>query len=184
MTDTINNNPGDDEDGLFDPAQDTFPSKFHLRDRLVAIYPDGENGMRPGDAGGDPYPWYSSTTVVLDDGPNGWQAEVRDKDGDPIPNLVPSVAENGPQVLEGFQWMAGGFVARMKQKLPNTQTGLPGSIVGRVNVRKGTKGSPPWGIEPATPAEIEVAMRYKDVCKGARQAVAAKWRERHSQDAF
>jgi hypothetical protein len=187
VTDTnVNTSPADDsDDGLFDAAADTFPGRVHLRDRLVVIYPDGESGQRPG-SNGKPYTWYSSTTVVLDDGPEGWQAEVRDDDGDLVPNLVPSVADEGPQVLNKFQWSASGIATRMAQKLPDAKTGVPGSILGRINaIKNKDKGkNPPWSIAKPTEADMETARQYRDTCKAARDAITADRLAKQDSDAF
>lgn len=190
MTDTVNTTTPEDEEGLFDGAQDTFPSRIHLRDRLVVIYPTGVSGKRPGSNGKD-YTWYESTTVVLDDGPDGWQPEVRDDDGDLVPNLVPSVADEGAQVLEKFQWSAAGIATRMAQKLPK-RTGdpatneMPGSILGRINAMKNKdKGkNPPWSIAKPTEDDMVTARRYTAVCKAARHAIRDERVKAQDSDAF
>jgi hypothetical protein len=182
----VNPNAGqqDDDDGLFDPATDTFPRRNDLRDRLVVVYPTGEHGTRQSDDG-KPYPWYATTTVVLDDGPDGWQPTVPDDDGDPTPNLVPSVADNGPQVLTNFQWSATGLVSRIQTKLPDA-TGKPGSICGRINVMKNkVKGrSAPWSIAKATEDELNIARQYRDVLKAARDAITKDNVAKADKDAF
>lgn len=190
MTDqNVNVNAGqdDDDDGLFDAATDTFPRRNDLRDRLVVVYPTGEHGTRKGDGpDAKPYPWYATTTVVLDDGPDGWQPTVPDDDGDPTPNLVPSVADNGPQVLTNFQWSASGLVSRIQTKLPDPKTGKPGSICGRINVMKNkVKGrSAPWSIKGASEDELNVAREYRDVLKAARDAITKDNLAKLDQDAF
>lgn len=180
MTDNVNTPADMDDDELFEGAQDTFPNKFHLRDRLVIIYPTGEHGTDQGENGS--YPWYQSTTVVLDDGPKGWQSEVPDKDGDPIENLVPSVSEDGMQVLQNLRWSTGGTVARMKNKLPSAD-GTPRGILGRINVKKG-KGAASWSIAAPTEDELALARTFNPQLRKVRDELAAQIRERMDSAAF
>jgi hypothetical protein len=185
VTDTVNGTtPADDDDGLFDAATDTFPRRNDMVDRLVVVYPTGKHGTRPSEDGKS-YPWYETTTVVLDDGPEGWQEQVKDDDGDWTPNLIPSVVDNGPQVLTNFQWSATGLVSRIQTKLPDAN-GRPGSIVGRINVMKNkVKGrSAPWSIAKPTEADMEMARRYADVCREARAAVQREAQKDLDKDAF
>lgn len=161
MTDTVNSTTEDLE--LFDEAKQEFPSKYDMRDRLVAIWVTGKQGTRPGQNGGDPYPWVDTITLVLDD-PNGaqdWDGMVKNEDGDRVETLVPSVAQEGPARLDNFQWSAGGLTARLLPRitLKDGKTGVPvyRPMIGRINERKSTqKGrNNPWGI--ATPTEAEAA---------------------------
>jgi hypothetical protein len=161
--------PGrDDDDGLFEAAKEQFPGKEDLKDRLVVIYPTGKSGQRQG-SNGKPYDWYETTTVVLDDGPKGYQSTVL-VDGVERENLVPSVAENGPQVLKNFQWSAGGLVARIK---PIADDPKVGSMLGRINVRPpAQKGmAPPWSIAKPTDEDMTTARKHTDVCRKARQEI-------------
>jgi hypothetical protein len=176
--------PDDNDDGLFDAATDTFPRRNDLRDRLVVIYPTGKHGERKSEDGKS-YPWYETTTVVLDDGPDGWQEQVPDDDGDLTPNLVPSVADVGPQVLKNFQWSATGLVSRIQTKVPG-RDGKPGSIVGRINVMKNKiKGrSAPWSISKPTDADMVTARQYRAVCAEARDAITAATLAAADSDAF
>ena len=187
MTDQNVNTPvqDDDDDGLFTPATDTFPRRNDLKDRMVAIYPTGEHGQRLSNDG-DPYDWYGSYTVVLDDGPDGWQPMVPDDDGDMTPNLVPSVADMGPTVLVDFQWSASGIVSRIKANLPDRTTGKPGSIVGRINTQKNkVKGrSASWSISKPTEDEMDIARQYTLECRRARADAQAKALEGQGGDAF
>lgn len=185
MTDTVNGTtPADDDDGLFDAATDTFPRRNDMVDRLVVIYPTGKHGTRLSE-GGDPYPWYETTTVVLDDGPEGWQEQVKDDDGDLTPNLIPSVLDEGAQVQVNFQWSASGIVSRIQAKLPDAN-GRPGSIVGRINTKKNkVKGrSASWSISKPTEADMETARQYADVCRQARAAVQREAQKDLDKDAF
>jgi hypothetical protein len=182
----VNAGQDDEDDDLFTPATDTFPRRNDLRDRLVVIYPTGKHGTRKGDGpDAKPYPWYETTTVVLDDGPSGWQDTVPDDDGDPTPNLVPSVADNGPQVLTNFQWSATGLVSRIQTNLPGAD-GKPGSILGRINVMKNkVKGrSAPWSISKATEDDLMVARQYRAECKAARDAITQENVKTADADAF
>jgi len=175
----------DDDDGLFVAATDTFPRRNDMLNRLVVIYPTGEHGQRLSNDG-DPYDWYSSYTVVLDDGPEGWQAMVPDDDGDMTPNLIPSVDQEGAQVQVNFQWSASGIVSRIQANLPDRQTGKPGSIVGRINSQKNRiKGrSPSWSISKPTEDDMAAARKYTVECRAARDDAQAKALEKQGGDAF
>lgn len=172
----------DDDDGLFEPASDTFPAKFDLKDRLVAVYPTGESGQRMG-ANNKPYTWYETTTVVLDDGPDGWQAQVVGDDGELRDSLVPSVEENGPQVLRNFQWSTDGMTARLK---PIADDPKVRSIVGRINKRPSTKKghNAAWSIAKPTDADMATARQHADVCRAERQAIRDARQAKADADAF
>lgn len=184
MTDVNVNAGQDDDDDLFEAASETFPSKFDLKDRLVVIYPDGESGQRMGE-NGKPYTWYSTTTVVLDDGPNGWQERVVGEGGELVANLVPSVAENGPQVLEHFQWSAGGITARLASRLPDAK-GKPGSQVGRINSRPNAKKgmAPSWSISTPTEEDMAIAREHREVCAAARRKITEAQVKAADNEAF
>lgn len=152
------------DDIEFESATSTFPNKFMLKDRLVAVYITGKHGSSQGENG--PYEWYETTTVVLDDGPEGWQAQVQDKDGDWIENLVPSVDEEGPQALRNFQWSTGGMVSRLQKR---TVEG-PG-MVGRIDKKKSAKGAASWSIIPATESDMAKAREFRDFCKSEKEAL-------------
>lgn len=176
MTDQINDMHDDD---LFEGAKDEFPSKFDLKDRLVVIYPTGKTFTRQGESG--PYQAYETTTVVLDDGPKGWQAQVVKDAGELEDNLVPSVADEGAQVLVKFQWSAVGVASRCAQQLPGRmvqgkRVDTPGSIVGRINTRKNGKPglAAPWGIAKPTEDEMALARSFREVCAAARAAIVAE----------
>jgi hypothetical protein len=142
---------------LFDDVPETFPSKFDLRDRLVLVWVTGVHGIRKGEK--DDYPYEETITLVVDDGPFGWQAEVMNTDtGSMQPNLVPSVAEEGPQKLANFQWSATGVVSRLSPRR-EAKTNRP--MVGRVNSKpnKQRGRAAPWGIASATPEEKALAAQ-------------------------
>jgi hypothetical protein len=145
--------PNEDED-FFESATSEFPAKEDLKDRLVAIWNTGKTGTRKSEATGLPYPYVETITVVLDDGPNGWQ----DRRPEGAPNLVPSVAEHGPQRLDGFQWSATGVYSRAVKRPVGS---IP--MIGRINMKPNkTKGmSPPWNIDEMTDADREIAREHR-----------------------
>lgn len=147
-------------DDLFEAAKDEFPAKEDLKDRLVVIYPTGKVGERKSAATGKMYPWIETTTVVLDDGPEG--ASFTD--------LVPSVAAEGPVVLTGFQWSAAGLVARLNPKVGDPK--VPG-ILGRINSMKNKQRgmADAWSIAPPTEDEMNVGRQHADVLTAARNAI-------------
>lgn len=155
-----------DPDIEFESAKSTFPSKEMLQDRLVAVYVNGKKGTEKGENG--PYEWYGTTTVVLDDGPEGWKDTVLDKDGDPLENLVRSVQDGGPVALRNFRWSTGGMTSR----LANRKVGGP-AMVGRINKRKSAKGAASWSISPATSEDLALAAEHGQFCKAERLATMA-----------
>lgn len=182
MTNDINT-PVPDDDDLFEGATDTFPAKFDLRDRLVVIYPNGKRGQRQGE-NGKPYDWYETTTVVLDDGPKGWSDTGRDDHGNDREMLVPSVKDEGAQVLENFQWSAGGLTSRLAKKLPDA-SGKPGSVLGRINSRPGKSGrNPSWSISAPTAEDMELARTFRAECAAARNKIQAEAQKNADEAAF
>jgi len=174
---------GQDDDDLFEGATDEFPAKFDMRDRLVVIYPTGVKGSRLGE-NGKSYDWYETTTVVLDDGPKGWSEVGRDDHGNDRPMLVPSVEDEGAQVLEHFQWSAVGMTSRIANKLPGSD-GKPGSLLGRINSRPGKNGrNPSWSISAPTEEDKVTARKYTAVCKAARDKVMAEINAKKDEAAF
>lgn len=161
------------EDEFFDSATSEFPAKEDLKDRLVAIWNTGKEGTRTSQATGKPYSWVETVTVVLDDGPQGWSG-VR-QDGDP--NLVPSVAGEGPQRLDGFQWSAGGIYSRVSKRPVG---GKP--IIGRINSRKNSvKGmADAWSIAEMTDEDRETARKYT----GLFRQVASDLEKKQDDAAF
>ena len=184
MTDVNTNAGQDDDEGLFEAASETFPSKFDLRNRLVVIYPTGVTGQRQGE-NGKPYTWYETTTVVLDDGPDGWQERVVGEGGEMQDNLVPSVAAEGPQVLTKFQWSAGGICARLATRLPKSD-GKPGSQVGRINSRPNVKKgmTPSWSISSAAEDDMTLARTHAAVCRAARNEITREYLASTDADSF
>jgi hypothetical protein len=175
---------GDDED-IFQNSSDDFPSKFHLRDRLVMIYPTDKAGTRQGENG--PYQWMETTTVVLDDGPQGWQPEVMNFETNTmVPNLVPSVAEEGPQVLENFQWSAGGVVSRLQGKQPAKNGGKPVGLLGRIDAKAQKGKAAAWRPNPPTEADQARALEpdIKAARLAARDAIRDAYKAEHEDDNF
>lgn len=179
MTDTQNTDVLEIDDAL-----EEFPGKEDLKDRLVAIWVTGKHGRRQGTGpGAKPYDWYETVTLVLDDGPN-WDG-FKIVDGEKQEMLVPSVAENGPQRLDNFQFSQGGMTKRLEQRVFVT---APGSIngpavmdkprkpracyLGRINSRKNSQAgfNASWSISTPTEADHEIAKKYAAQIK----AVAAE----------
>lgn len=152
---------------LFDDAKAEFPDKCDLRDRLVAIWVTGKHGTRPPQSGGEPYPWYETYTLVLDD-PNGatdWDGMVKDEHGDMRETLVEST-EEGPVLLKKFQWSASGLATRLEPRLTlkdkKTEAPIYRPMIGRINERRSTvKGrNNPWSIAEPTEADRDVARAH------------------------
>lgn len=153
----VNGTAGQEEE-LWDDATESFPSKDDLatlvtnknpdtQGRLLAIWARS-HGTRTGDRG--PYTFVETTTLVLDDGP----------DGDQFTELV-GPAEPGEGVrLDGFQYSTEGLTSRLKPRVEGkNKAGVPLAdrpMLGRINTKASTKvkgGSPAWSIAPATDDE-------------------------------
>lgn len=158
MTDTT------DELELFDDAQEEFPGKEDLKDRLVLVWATGKHGQRKG-ANGKPYDWYETITLVLDDGPNWTGRKIVDGDSKPI--LVPAVADEGPQRLDPFQWSTGGMTSRLANRVqgdkPKSFKPFLGRINSRPNSQKGFNAS--WSIAEPTADDKATAVRYAGLIK-------------------
>jgi hypothetical protein len=169
----------DDILDLVDDAQETFPAKEDLKDRLVAIWVTGKHGKRKG-AGPDakPYDWYETVTLVLDDGPN-WDG-FKIVDGEKQEMLVPSVAENGPQRLDGFQYSQSGLTQRLSGRvhLSATPARVNGDPVidkpksfkpyfGRINSRKNKQAgyNASWSISVPTDADQEIKIANAELIR-------------------
>ncbi len=152
MTDA-QNTPAEDE--FYDDAQETFPGKEDLKDRLVAIWAL-ENGHDTNDRG-EKYPTVQTITMVLDDGPEGYQATVI-RDGENSPNRVPSVQDEGPQEVR-LRWSTNGLVSRLAPRVGKTVKPMLGRINSRPNKTKGHSAS--WSISEPTAQDKDTANRYK-----------------------
>lgn len=185
MTDNVNGNAPMDESDLFEGSSDEFAGKEDMKDRLVMIYPTGRQGTGLG-ASGKPYPWYDTITVVLDDGPKGWQSEIVGKDGEPRENLIPSVEENGPQAVP-YRWSTSGATSRIAKKLPELNDGVPVGLLGRIDKGQAKGGNnAPWRPNPPTDADKELAVRpdMKAARLKARDEIVAALKASEAEDAF
>lgn len=162
---------------LFDDAQEEFPGKEDLKDRLVLIWVTGKHGVRKADAPGSrPYDWYETITLVIDDGPN-WNGK-KIVDDESVPMLVPSVKEFGPQRLNNFQFTMSGLTSRLSQRVqlspgepkvngapvndkPSTFAPMLGRINSRKNKQQGFSAS--WSIAKPTDADKQIARKYNDL---------------------
>lgn len=165
------------EDEFFDEATETFPGKEDLKDRLVAVWAL-DRGMDKNDDG-KPYPFVTSVTLVLDDGPNGW-SPTSVKDGDTVPNLVPSVADGLTEIP--LRWSTGGMVARLDPRVGNTTK----PMIGRINVRKNkTSGrSPSWSISAPTEDDKATARAVASQIKAVTERLIAEANKAADAGAF
>lgn len=148
------------QDEFFDDATEVFPGKEDLKDRLVAVWAL-ERGTDK-NAEGKPYPFVKTLTMVLDDSPNGW-SPTSIKDGDSVPNLVPSVAENGPQEIN-LRWSTEGMVSRLDPRVGKTWKPMLGRINSRKNSVAGRSAS--WSISAPTEEDRAIARRYAETHLG------------------
>jgi hypothetical protein len=157
------------DDDLFEPAKSEFPAKEDLKDRLVAIYPTGKVGTRKSQATNKEYGWVETTTVVLDDGPDG--------------TSVTDLVGPAPQVLRNFQWSAAGIFSRVEQK--RTNPSVPGTV-GRINSMKNKiKGmADAWSISTPTEDEMAIARQFGAECRAARDEIKAARAKDADEDAF
>lgn len=188
MTDSINTtSPAGDEDDLFEGSSDEFAGKEDMLNRLVMIYPTGEEGRfqaKKGQTQGDA--WYGTITVVLDDGPDGYQETVVGKNGEIRGNMIPSVAENGPQTVR-YRWSTKGAASRLAPKLPALHDGVPVGLLGRIDKGKATGGNnAPWRPNPPTDADRALAVRpeMRAARLKARDEIVASLKAAEAEDAF
>lgn len=140
MTDVNTTAPDDNED-FYDEAEETFPGKEDLKDRLVAVWAL-ENGTDV-NAEGKKYATVKTLTMVLDDGPDGTAAETAIRDEEVGENRV----GHAPAELD-LRWSTEGMVSRLAPRVGKTF--MP--MIGRINSRKNkVKGrSPSWSISKPT----------------------------------
>jgi hypothetical protein len=143
------------EDEFYDDAQETFPSKEDLKDRLVAVWAL-EKGTDK-NAEGRVYATVQSVTLVLDDGPEGW-SPTSIRDGEVTPNRVASVEQEGFQELP-LRWSTEGMVSRLGPRVGKTWLPMIGRINSRPNKVKGRSAS--WSIAAPTEDDKVILRQHK-----------------------
>jgi len=162
---------------LFDEARKEFPSKYDLKDRLVAIWVTGKTGTEKGE--NSDYTWVETITLVLDDpkGVKDWNGKVKNENGDTVDTLVAPVHDTTPQRMDAFRWSAGGFVARLKPRinLKDSNTGLPiyRPMIGRVDEKVVKGKANPWTILEPTDADKVTARKFADQIRAITLEVKA-----------
>lgn len=159
---------GTNEDEFFDDAQDVFPGKEDLGNRLVAVWAL-EKGTDYNDRK-EPYPIVQSVTLVLDDGPDGWQATVI-RDGEMTENRVPSVEAEGLQELN-LRWSTNGMVSRLAPRVGKTFKPMVGRINSRPNKTKGHSAS--WSISSPTEDDKTTVRRYQAELRAISERLEAE----------
>jgi hypothetical protein len=154
--DTESKASASEQDEFFDDATETFPGKEDLKDRLVAVWAL-ERGQDK-NAEGKHYPFVTSVTLVLDDGPDGW-SPTSIKDGETVPNLVPSVKDEGPQEIN-LRWSTSGMVSRLEPRVGKTFKPMVGRINSRKNKTAGRSAS--WSIAAPTDEDKVIARQHAD----------------------
>lgn len=195
MTENVNSTTSTEAEELFDDATEAFPSRHDLaalasdrnpdtEGRLVAIWAQS-HGTRPGERGA--YTFVETTTLVLDDGPDGDQATEL------VGTAVPEEGKPGEGVrLDGFQYSTEGLVARLKPRVEGkNKAGVRLStrpMLGRINTRKSTKvkgGAPAFSIAPATEDEKAwILEHFKDAILSINEEMTAKLKDADEQAAF
>jgi hypothetical protein len=155
--DTTNSTTPEDE--FFDDAAETFPGKEDLKDRLVAVWATGRGQDKNAD--GKTYPYVTGVTLVLDDGPDGW-SPTSVKDGETVPNLVPAVADEGPQEI-ALRWSTSGMVSRLDPRVGKTTKPMIGRINSRPNKVKGRSAS--WSIATKTESDLATVLEHGSAIK-------------------
>jgi hypothetical protein len=169
---------------LFDDAQATFANKLDLKDRLVLVWVTGKHGTEKGANG--PYEWYETFTLVLDDGPN-WTGQVYDAEKEVMrPVLVPSVAGEGPQLLERFRYSFGGMVARLALRVTGDKPKSFKPMLGRLNSRpNAVKGmAPSWSVAEPTEDDRQIAIKHADLIRQTSEKVRTLVNGGTDEDAF
>lgn len=191
MTDTTNTS-ATDEDEFYVDAQDNFPDKFDFEDRLVAIWPTGKTGTRPG-TNGKPYPWIETLTLALDDGPDGDKGTGIK--GDPRDGNTFLVGP-APASAEDIQWSAAGIYSRVRPRLGKLKMKTDGTpeldengqpikdyrpVIGRINrIRNKDKSlADPWSLAKPAEADRAAMLRHAGVIK----TLTAKVKEGFEKDA-
>lgn len=172
-----NTTPAGEED-FYDDAAETFPGKEDLKDRLVAVWALTRGQDKNSD--GRLYPYVTSVTMVLDDGPTGW-SPTSIKDGETVPNLVPSVADNGPQELN-LRWSTEGMVSRLDPRIGKTDKPMVGRINSRANKVKGRSAS--WSIAAPTDEDKAIARTHLAAVKAVTARLVADRAKAEDEGAF
>lgn len=174
MADAKTATPAAPADEFYDEANEEFPSKEDLKDRLVAIWVSGTKGTRKGNDG-KMYPWVETTTLVIDDGP----------DGKSTTDLV------GPALvkLDNFQWSVGGMTSRLLPRIKAVDEGgnrIFKPMVGRINSRKNkTKGfSDSWSIAKPTEEDKVKLRAIQDKLEAITETVRKESTEAEDSAAF
>jgi hypothetical protein len=184
----------DEDSEWMDGASASFPKAEHLAPalppnfgpgRLVAIWAKSA-GNRRNDSGKE-YPYVSTLTLVLDEGPDG-QAWLTGQNGwDPeASTIVPA----SPVRLDDFQHSTGGLVARLQKRLTGkTPAGVSlryRPMVGRMNTQasKTNKNVAAFSISEPTQADMEVARKYKDMIKAINAELEAADKAAEDSEAF
>jgi hypothetical protein len=174
----------DEDSEWMDGASATFAKAEHLAPsippnfgagRLVAIWAQ-ENGTRKNDKGKE-YPFVSTLTLVLDEGPNG-QAWLTGTDGwaADASQVIPA----SPVRLEEFQHSTGGLVARLQKRVTGLSAkGVPlrfRPMIGRMNTQPSSqnKNVAAFSISEPTAADMTVARKYKDMITAINAELEAK----------
>lgn len=165
------------EDEFFDEATETFPGKEDLKDRLVAVWALGRGQDKNSD--GKLYPFVTSLTMVLDDGPNGW-SPTSIKDGDTVPNLVPSVADGLAEI--NLRWSTEGMVTRLDPRIGKTTKPMIGRINSRPNKVKGRSAS--WSISAPTESDKATARAVGSQIKAVTERLIAEANKAADASAF
>jgi hypothetical protein len=153
------------EDEFFDDAQETFPGKEDLKDRLVAVWALEKGTDKNAD--GKVYATVQSVTLVLDDGPDGW-SPTSIRDGEATPNRVPSVEEEGLQEL-ALRWSTEGMVSRLAPRVDKTTKPMIGRINSRPNKVKGRSAS--WSIAAPTEDDKVIVRQHADEIRAVSQRI-------------
>jgi len=162
----------------------TIPPKFGPG-RLVAIWAQS-NGTRRNDKGKE-YPYVSTLTLVLDDGPdakawaagtNGWAEDAA------------SIVGPAPVRLEDFQHSTGGLVARLVKRVKGANAaGVPlkyRPMVGRINTQPSSnnKNVAAFSISEPTVEDMVIARKHAEMIKGINKEMEDKDKADETAEAF
>jgi len=137
----INGTTAPESEDFFDDAEETFPGKEDLKDRLVAVFAL-ENGQDK-NPDGKLYPFTKTVTVVLDNGPDGKSHLSAVRDGEVGENRV----GEAPTELD-LRWSTSGMVSRLAPRVGKGFRPLLGRINSQPNKVKSRSAS--WSISSPT----------------------------------